>query len=137
MKIVDALGELVPSLVVVLEEALLAALVDLGQEVVDVVFQELLRLLVQPVGQRLRVGHANRVDIFKMKIKIQFCYIPKPRKCPWSRSGMPFSPVNLSFHTDLGTVLKVMTPEMVSFRVPHVWAKSTRFGFKDMVFAQI
>ena len=73
MKIVDALGELVPSLVVVLEEALLAALVDLGQEVVDVVFQELLRLLVQPVGQRLRVGHANRVDIFKIKIKIQFC----------------------------------------------------------------
>ena len=63
MKIVDALGELVPGLVVVLEEALLAALVDLGQEVVDVVFQELLRLLVQPVGQRLRVGNANRVDI--------------------------------------------------------------------------
>lgn len=65
MKIVDALRELVPGLVVVLEQTLLAALVDLFQEAVDVLLEELFRLLVQPVGQGLRVRHANRIDICK------------------------------------------------------------------------
>ena len=41
--------------------------------------------------------------------------------------------MNLSFQTALGTLEKVMTPSMVSLRVAHVVAKSTRFGFKDMV----
>ena len=41
--------------------------------------------------------------------------------------------MNLSFQTALGTLEKVMTPWMVSFRVAHVVPKSTRFGFSDMV----
>ena len=54
---------------------------------------------------------------------------PEPSPGP----GPPFSPENLSFQTALLTLEMVMTPTMVSRQFCQVLAKSTRFGFRDMV----
>ena len=45
-----------------------------------------------------------------------------------------YLPVNRSFQTVRGTLLKVITPLTVSRKSDQVELKSTRLGFKDMIF---
>ena len=44
-----------------------------------------------------------------------------------------YSPVNLSFQVALGTLLKVITPLTVSFRLNQVVSKSTLLGLRDIL----
>ena len=116
---------------VVLEEALVPAFLHaILQEAADMLLQEDFGLIVETVRKGLGISHAERVDVLNeggRELEII---------CPYKERYYPLSshePVNLSFHTALGTLEKVMTPWMVSLRVAHVVEKSTRFGFKDMM----
>jgi hypothetical protein len=66
MQVVDALGELLPSVVVVVEKCLLASAAHLRQGSADMVLQELLRLLIKLVGQRFGISHAQGVNVWKI-----------------------------------------------------------------------
>jgi hypothetical protein len=53
---------------VVGQETLFTATLDLGQRALDVILQKLLRLQVELVCQGLGIGHAQGVDIWKTKL---------------------------------------------------------------------
>ena len=77
------------------------------------------------IGQRLWVGHAQWVNICNRKSMLlqSFSFLKKKSL-----------PVNRSFQTVRGTLLKVMTPLTVSRKSDQVELKSTLLGFKDMIF---
>ena len=110
---------------VVGQEILFSAIFDFDQSRCHMILKKLSRFRIKFVGQRLRISHTQGVHICKHNMNWKYVFLTLKKS---------FLPVNRSFQTVRGTLLKVITPLTVSRKSDQVELKSTRLGFKDMIF---